>query len=736
MITRREFLAASSASIVLSARAASPTAGSAAQTGPDKAWYTTMRRCGQLNLNERDPLTLDVGNWIDYWTSLKLDALLLSGGGIVAFYPTQVPYHHRSEFLGGRDLFGELAAATKARGLRLVARMDCNYAYEDALRARPEWFERNRDGSPRPHGESPWLFKTCMFSPYFTDQMPAIYREIGARYPVDGFFTNGWPSTGDLTVCHCESCQRVYRENIGGDPPDQVDATNGYYRKYYDAYMERVLDVWHRWQAVVTEKRPDSVYVGNLGGGIRTVKNVRRLGEAARWFNADHQGRGGDTAIWDCAQQGRVAGSVMEGRTITNVTGAYSNSRPVWRHVTKAPAETTMWMAQTTASGMVPWFHWLGGAPEDTRWQAVGREFFSWLAANEQDFRNRRSIANVAVLYPQRTIAFYRSGTRPRDWRGAERAQTADYLQGLYYALLEGRVLFDFVHEDDLRPETLGRYRALLIPNAAYLSDGHCQRIREYVSGGGSLLATFETSRYGEWGDTRPDFGLADVFGASVAGDAVGPVGNSYMRIDSRHAVLAGFEGTALLPGPEERLPVQATGAAAASAPLTVVPYYPAFPPEMAFPRTPRTDRPAALFRQNGRSRVAYFAGDVDRTFWRSGNPDLGLLLQNTVRWLCGDERAPVTLEGDGIVETFAWETEPGYALHILNYTNPNMTRGFVRKFYAIGPQKAEVRVAHGRRIGRVRALRAARAVPFTQDGDVVRFEVPGVTDYEVVALT
>ena len=174
------------------------------------AWYQTMRRCGQLNLNERDPLTLNVAEWIDYWTSLKLDALLLNGGGILAFYPTEVPYHHRSEFLGTRDLFGELATAARQRGLKVVARMDCNYAYEEALRAHPEWFERNRDGSPRPHGEAPWLFKTCMFSPYFDVQMPAIYREINRRYQVDGFFTNGWPSTGGLTVCYCESCQRVY----------------------------------------------------------------------------------------------------------------------------------------------------------------------------------------------------------------------------------------------------------------------------------------------------------------------------------------------------------------------------------------------------------------------------------------------------------------------------------------------------------------------------------------------
>src|SRR5262249_1722203 len=173
------------------------------------------------------------------------------------------------------------------------------------------------------------------------------------------------------------------------------------YRRYYDVSMDRVLEVWRQWDAVAREKKPDAVYVGNLGGGIRAVKDLKRVGEVAGWFNADHQGRAGDTPIWDCAQQGRVAQAVMKGRTVTNVTRAYSNRRPRWRHVTKSPAETTLWLAQTTASGMVPWFHWLGGAPEDTRWREVGRSFFTWLAAHEPHFRNQRSVADLAVLYPQ-----------------------------------------------------------------------------------------------------------------------------------------------------------------------------------------------------------------------------------------------------------------------------------------------------------------------------------------------
>src|SRR5262249_56507303 len=103
--------------------------------------------------------------------------------------------------------------------------------------------------------------------------------------------------------------------------------------------------------------------------------------------------------------------------------------------------------------------------------------------------------------------------------------------------------------------------------------------------------------------------------------------GNRYLRSEQRPPVVEGFEGTALLPGPESRVPLRAKGKAPPV--LSVVPPYPAYPPEMVYPRAPRTDELAALFHERGASRVAYFAGDIDRTFWRSGNPDLCRLLQH-----------------------------------------------------------------------------------------------------------
>src|SRR5256714_13850669 len=112
-------------------------------------------------------------------------------------------------------------------------------------------------------------------------------------------------------------------------------------------------------------------------------------------------------------------------------------------------------------------------------------------------------------------------------------------------------------------------------------------------------------------------------------------------------------------------------------------------------------EEPAAIFREFGKSRAAYFAGDVDRTCWRSGNVDLSQLLQNAMNWVRGPEPM-ASITGDGIVEAFAWETEPGYALHLLNYTNPNMKHGALRRSYPIGPQQVRLQV------GRERSIKSA----------------------------
>src|SRR5256885_12220826 len=62
--------------------------------------------------------------WLDYFKRTHSDAACLSAGGCVAYYPTEVPLHHRSRFLGDRDPFGELVRGCRQLGMVVLARTD------------------------------------------------------------------------------------------------------------------------------------------------------------------------------------------------------------------------------------------------------------------------------------------------------------------------------------------------------------------------------------------------------------------------------------------------------------------------------------------------------------------------------------------------------------------------------------------------------------------------------------
>jgi len=141
------------------------------------------------------------------------------------------------------------------------------------------------------------------------------------------------------------------------------------------------------------------------------------------------------------------------------------------------------------------------------------------------------------------------------------------------------------------------------------------------------------------------------------------------------------------------------------------------------------------VLRESGESRMAWFPGDIERTYWLTGHGDLLRLMHNTLRWLTGDERL-VHVAGDGFVEMFAWETGPGYAVHLLNYTNPNAHHGWVSSTYPLGPQQVGMKLPAGVRVKTVELLRAGGTAPFRLEDGTLRFTIPRVAGYEVAAIT
>ena len=209
-----------------------------------------------------------------------------------------------------------------------------------------------------------------------------------------------------------------------------------------------------------------------------------------------------------------------------------------------------------------------------------------------------------------------------------------DHALGFYQALVEGRVPFDMAHDLLLDPAHIGRYRTLILPNIAALSDEQCRQLAAFVEGGGNLIATHETSLYDEWGKRRGDFGLASLFGASYAGRVDADVHNSYLNVDRDpktgqfHPLVRGLEDATRIINGTHWVHVK-PHSKAHDAPLTLVPSYPDLPMEQVWPRVPRTDTPGVIARQAGRGRVVYFPFDLDRTFWEVLSADHAKVLQN-----------------------------------------------------------------------------------------------------------
>ena len=101
MITRREFIQTTAAASVMLGELGK---GLALPTTSDDNWFDRPMRWAQLNLTEDDPARMDLPFWLDYF-SASTPRRLPDAGGVVAFYPTEIPFHHRSQWPPGHEAF-------------------------------------------------------------------------------------------------------------------------------------------------------------------------------------------------------------------------------------------------------------------------------------------------------------------------------------------------------------------------------------------------------------------------------------------------------------------------------------------------------------------------------------------------------------------------------------------------------------------------------------------------------
>jgi hypothetical protein len=685
-------------------------------------------RWAQLTLVEDDPGQFDLGFWLDYFRRTHSDAVCLSAGGCVAYYPTGVRFHHRSAWLGDRDPFGDLVAGCRKLGMVVIARTDPHATYDDVQESHPDWIAVDAQGQRRRHWASPEMWVTCALGPYNFEFMTEVHREIMARYRVDGIFINRWAGSG---MCYCEHCRRTFKAASGHELPRTNDPQDPARRAFIVWQQQRLFALWRLWDSEVRKINPDSCVIPNAGGGATSTLDMRTIGELAPILFADRQGRSGVMAPWANGKNAKEYRSTMGQKPIGGIFSVGVEEAYRWKDSVQSPAEIRIWAADGIANGLRPWFTKFAGTIRDRRWLSVVEDIYRWHHRVEKYLRNEAPLARVGLVYSQQTAWFHRG---PRG--GGSRD---DHLLGWYQALVEARVPFEMVHDRLLDAGHVDQFKTLILPSIAALSDEQCRQLRAYVDRGGSLVATYETSLCDEWGVNRKDFGLADLFGISYRGHALGPMHNSYLQLEDdsytrrRHPILAGLDDAPRIINGTYRVDVTAKREFG-NPPLTLIPSYPDLPMEKVYPRVPKTDIPQVYLRELGSSRIVYFPWDIDRVFWELLSLDHGTLLQNAVRWATNEE-PPVQVTGPGVLDVTVWRQKDSMTVHLVNLTNPMMMKGPFRELIPVGQQQVVVRIPQGSTASAVRLLVADHIAPVKQDGDHVRITVPSILDHEVIAV-
>jgi hypothetical protein len=546
------------------------------------------------------------------------------------------------------------------------------------------------------------LWVTCALGPYNFEFMTGVVQEIMQMYKVDGIFANRWAGSG---TCYCEHCQRNFKAFSGIEIPRGANA-NPEARAQFTAWQrQRLLELYKLWDGEIKKRNPEAAFFPNGFDQIREGADVPIL-------VADRQARSGSTPAWQMGRFAKEARSTFGMKPMTGMFGVGLEAPYRWKDSVQNVNETRLWAVDGIAQGFRPWVIKFNAKPLDRRWFKPVEDLFVWHWKNDKYMRNQQPLARVGVV------------SSPR---------TSDYESGCYHALVEARIPFEIVAESKFDQAHLQQFKTLVLPNVQYLSDAQCAQLKAFVQAGGGLVATHETSLRDARGTRRPDFALADLFGASFAGNVIERQQNAYLNIEDRsHPLIAGLEDAGRLIHGVMRVEIRVPNGV--RAPLMTVPTYPDLPMEEVYVREEKTDIPGVMLRNAGAGRVVYFPWDIDRTFWEIMNPDHGRLLANAVRWAANEEQ-PLQVDGPGLLDVALWKQQASITAHLVNLSNPMAMKGPVREVLPVGSQKVRLKLPEGVKTRGVQFLVSGARAQWRQNGAWIETTTPQIGLHEVVAV-
>jgi len=528
------------------------------------------------------------------------------------------------------------------------------------------------------------------------------------RLGVDGIFSDG----PIMRECHCAAC-RAQRPRGANPHAFAVDSAVRFMRRLYEA---------------IKAARPEVVCYQNLDvGGPEAARFLPHNDLVGSEGGFMFYGPPKEGSLWKPSITSKMLEAIAGGKP--TVVFCAADQKP-WSLYPHAPGETKLLFAPCVANGAGVWY----GAhfPQKMLRCASGRaaeQINRFLQKHERWYDDTHSAATVGLMYSTTSAALYRTSTRESDFYGGAGEAVAQgpgnvwsSFHGFAAMLYQSQVPFDVVM-DDAAADELARYRCLILPTCPCLGDEAVRRLRDYVKGGGRLIAAGDAAFFDDAGRLRTRPALEDVLGVRFGGGLHTFRAHDYVEWTGATALVRGVDAR-LMPAPRHGFKLRALRGARVLARYhapTGGPYVPLTP----------LSTPAIVQHEFGKGRALYLAGDFGEFYSEFGPPEHRRIVANAARTF-GRPLVAVA-GGPASLEVTHRRKRDGSAdlVHLINYTG-----GMARPIEHVVPLRGLVLTVRGAgAVGEVRSLATGRRLMPARRAGAVVVRVPDLAEYDVIVL-
>ncbi|WP_180950927.1 family 10 glycosylhydrolase [Marasmitruncus massiliensis] len=677
---------------------------------PNILWWEKPMRIIQYNLQVADTQKMDPQKIAQELEDDCANAVVVNVGGIYAWYPSKVKYHHINEFLPeGRDLLQEILEACHRKNIKVIARFDFSKTDDVVYLNRPEWFVKQRDDSPLIYGKDrmgDWslLISTCINSGYRNrDLAVPVIEEVLQGYDIDGIFFNA-PHPSD---CYCEICREKYHSLYGEALPDHpADFNPDWHSRCMKDNVKLIYDTAKSIRQDVPvilyyygydhKRNPEGV-VDNLDERYATADLICTEAQ-----NILSQGVGNLPPVYKPMLNMKI-GNAVPG--LPRPFGIIHSSPGMdWRHTGMSKSEYMFWMAQVVANNAHLW-HSITGFNDtvtDKRILSSVREINQMVAACEDEMAHAKPLSQVLLLW--------NSSWPAAGW--------VDGMAAMQYQF----DLMDIHHIDGTR---MNEYRVVVVPDGIALSENAISILEVYVQDGGRLI--IEKSAVSGFSQ------LSGLIGVEERAMQSPKLAASYLRIETDNpAIRRGFEQVTFIPLRKKVLYMKPLGAEAL---LTLVPPFAppdavGAPPERASMPVEHTDIPMVLTHRLGKGQVLSIAFPLSRLIEEYHMEDHYWLLRNCLDYLIEERQFEMTRNIAGLFAT-VYQSGEKLLVHLVNGIGQRPLVGTVSYHDA----SFTIRLPYGKKVSSVTAAIEKEAVSFTQVEDCVTVTLDQLSIWNMVVI-